>query len=434
MPPSHKSSVPLPLARRLLFPNAATTPRLLSDAPQELNDELYDFLALALRAFVLPWWSKLTKYDKEFLPEIARVVTHAVRALEPRARRADVSGLVLRDVPALLAQHYADFHAARLRLGTSYAAGEGTLAEAFHSLQPHIALTPEGAIRDEYLRQAVERVLQLLLPPQDWNAQAEREIVREIFVKVLIGDVFPRIVQPWFIQKMVLEVLGPPRTALLPRPRPSSPVSSHALLVLFLSAVQGISTACLAAIAVFQRAYHGVAAIHAASKPVTDPARQGISRPIVDLVGEVLTMRARFASAMVLAFLQMCMIVLSPWVDRYAPHVIEEQLCNPNLLLKIVQQGKKLLFPNGWPGPPPVDPTPEEQVVIRESLEIRLAGLLPDAVAPVLIGPDMPARRLTIKSAIDPLTSVACNNHLLILVLDALLLMLFPEMGCDASS
>lgn len=216
MAPSTKSSAQVALARRLLFPNAPSTPPLLTDVPRELNDEIYDFLALALRAFVLPWWSKLSKYDKEFLPEIARVVTYAVRALEPRARRADVSALILRDVPALLAQHYADFHAARLRLGTSYAAGEGSLAETFHSLQPHIALTPEGTIRDEYLRQAVERILQLLLPAQDWSAQAEREIVREIFVKVLIADVFPRVVQPWFIQKLVLEVLGPPRTARMP--------------------------------------------------------------------------------------------------------------------------------------------------------------------------------------------------------------------------
>lgn len=431
MPPSTKSSAPLPLARRLLFPNGPSPPPpLLSDVPQELNDELYDFLALALRAFVLPWWSKITKYDKEFVPEIARVVSHSVRGLEPRARAADVPRLLLRDVPALLAQHYADFHAARLRVGTSYAAGEGSLAETFHSLQPHIALTPHGQIRDEYLRQAVERVLQLLLPPEDYDAQAEREIVREILVKVLLGDVFPRVVQPWFIQKIMLDILGPPRPPPI-SPTRSSQASFHAMVVLFLSAVQAVSAACLTAIAVSQRAWHAVAAIHAASRPSKDPARQNLGRGVVDLVGEVLSMRARFASAMILAFMQMCMIWLAPWFDRYVPHLVETHLCTPALVLKIVVQGKRLLFPNGWPGPPPIDPTPEEQVVIRESLEIRLAGLLPDAVAPVLIGHDMPSRRLTIRSAIDPLTSVPCNNHLLILILDALLLALFPEMGME---
>jgi hypothetical protein len=46
----------------------------------------------------------------------------------------------------------------------------------------------------------------------------------------------------------------------------------------------------------------------------------------------------------------------------------------------------------------------------------------------------MTARRETIKATIDPLNSVECNNHLLVFVLDAVLLVLFPEMGLDAEA
>lgn len=48
------------LHRRLLFPGlpaSSPIPPLLPDASPELNAELYDFIALALRAYVHPWWS-----------------------------------------------------------------------------------------------------------------------------------------------------------------------------------------------------------------------------------------------------------------------------------------------------------------------------------------------------------------------------------------
>ena len=38
---------------------------------------------------------------------------------------------------------------------------------------------------------------------------------------------------------------------------------------------------------------------------------------------------------------------------------------------------KKTLFPNGYPAPPPPDPTPEEQIILRERLEMRLLSILP---------------------------------------------------------
>ncbi|KAH7104196.1 PXA domain-containing protein [Auriculariales sp. MPI-PUGE-AT-0066] len=437
MPPSTKSTktaANASLARRLLFPTTPEQPLLLTGVPPELNDELYDFLALALRAFVLPWWGKLTRFDKEFLPEITRVVIQVVHALETRARDADLSTLVLRTIPTILARHYADFHLAHARRGTSYAgAADDSLARTFHALQPHIALTPDGtgALRTEYLREAVERVLALVLPPQDYASQAEREIVREIFVKVLLADVFPRVVQPWFIQKQVLELLGPPR-APPQRPVFQNGFSFHALVVLFLSAVQAISTACLAAISISQRAWHGFATLHSAS--ANAPTVPGSTTAAIATAGEVFTLRSRFASAVVMSFLEMGSVFVAPYYDRYAPYMLYDRVFTADFLHKVLVLGKKMLFPNGYPGPPPIDPTPEEQAVIRESLEIRLAGLLPESLAKVLIGQDMPSRRQTIKCAIDPLGSVPCNNHLLVFILDALLLTLFPEMGLDGAS
>ena len=45
--------------------------------------------------------------------------------------------------------------------------------------------------------------------------------------------------------------------------------------------------------------------------------------------------------------------------------------------MDIIRIAKKTLFPNGYLAPPPIDPTPEEQVVIRERLAARIQEVIP---------------------------------------------------------
>ena len=62
--------------------------------------------------------------------------------------------------------------------------------------------------------------------------------------------------------------------------------------------------------------------------------------------------------------------------DRCVPYMLHAQITAPRIT-QIVVTSKKVLFPNGYPSPPPIDPTPEEQVIMREQLETRLLDLLP---------------------------------------------------------
>ena len=63
-------------------------------------------------------------------------------------------------------------------------------------------------------------------------------------------------------------------------------------------------------------------------------------------------------------------------ITRLIPYLFYANM-RPALLTKIIIQSKKVLFPDGYPGPPPVEPTAEEQVVLREQLEKRLFDLVP---------------------------------------------------------
>lgn len=199
------------LYRRLLFPSLPTSvnpPPLLQHGSPELNAELYDFIALALRAYITPWWSKITRYDREFVPHVASIIAVVVRALEARLLAADLPELLFRDLPTLLSQHYADYRTASAKLGTSYAlGGAATLPQLFHQLQGHMAIDAEGRIDPEYIRHTLDLILQLCLPPEDYNSDAERAIIREVVVKVVLGDVAPLLIQPWFIHKQMLQLL-----------------------------------------------------------------------------------------------------------------------------------------------------------------------------------------------------------------------------------
>jgi hypothetical protein len=122
-----------------------------------------------------------------------------------------------------------------------------------------------------------------------------------------------------------------------------------------------------------------------------------------------------------------------------------------SIFTKIVLQSKKVLFPNGYPGPPPVDPTPEEQVILREQLEKRLFSLLPCAyllvryrfrnvlistlapAAKIMFGPNLDVQRRTVKGILDPLNSNKCNVHLLLFIFDAILVAVFPELALGAA-
>lgn len=221
MPPS--------LASRLLFhANPSPPPRLLAtkNLPQDLNTELYDFIALALRAYVSPWWSKISRYDKDLLPQITQILVVVVRSLELRLLAVDLPNLIFQDIPAIATQHYTDYRNAAAKTSTSYATGgAASLPALFAHLQPHMAISTEGVLDAEYYRQIVDHILKVCLPAEDYEPESERIIIREVLVKVLLEDVIPKISQPWFIYKMLLDALGDESTFTVRAPDFVAPIN-----------------------------------------------------------------------------------------------------------------------------------------------------------------------------------------------------------------
>lgn len=104
----------LALIRRVLCPQAsshgASSPQPMEDllppltSSNDVDRQLYAFLAIIVKEFVYSWYSKITP-DQALVNEVLQVVAHCTRALEQRIRQIDVAQLILDEIPALVEAH-----------------------------------------------------------------------------------------------------------------------------------------------------------------------------------------------------------------------------------------------------------------------------------------------------------------------------------------
>lgn len=62
------------------------------------------------------------------------------------------------------------------------------------------------------------------------------------------------------------------------------------------------------------------------------------------------------------------------------PYLLYKHCLSPERLTTIIVIAKRTLFPNGYPAAAPPDPTPEEQVAVKEALVERIVGTIPRAL------------------------------------------------------
>jgi hypothetical protein len=70
----------------------------------DVDLQLYGFLAVILKEFVQAWYNKITP-DEAFVGEIVQIIAHCTRALEQRLRKVDLESLLLDELPDLLDRH-----------------------------------------------------------------------------------------------------------------------------------------------------------------------------------------------------------------------------------------------------------------------------------------------------------------------------------------
>ncbi|PNP57887.1 hypothetical protein THARTR1_02045 [Trichoderma harzianum] len=198
----------LNLIRRTLCPqHLADKGRDAQPAIQDLlppltsrNDvdlQLYAFLAIIMREFVQSWYSKITA-DETFVPEILRIIAHCTTALEQRFGKLD---LETRRV------------AFRSALPSSV---DTDPREVYHSISPLPFLSPVPRLDDNtavelqreneatYRQLLVQGVLAILLPTEDLENPCLTALVEQIFSELIIGNVIAgKASQPWLLYEAI---------------------------------------------------------------------------------------------------------------------------------------------------------------------------------------------------------------------------------------
>ncbi|GAA5965074.1 hypothetical protein JCM3765_004848 [Sporobolomyces pararoseus] len=440
-----------PLYQKILYPangSPPTPPRILhSSSHATLDPLILDLIALALRAFVTPWYNGGISRDpdKDFLQAVTGVLIHVIQALEVRLATVNWTELLLRDLPTVLENHYRDWDAATDKAGGPSAHNLST-EEMFHHLQPHIAISlvgspPTPQVDAVYLRTLVDHLLKLLLPPEDYRAETERAIVREVLVGVVFGSVFGKVAQPWFLHGVIARVLeGREATKVAEKkgssgststesiPTPSSSILDQVLSII--GQVPSIVSSTLTTIAnLFVAANSTVLPSHHSS---SDPLYSNLFSLILAVLpsSPTLSQLVNFAS-IPLSF-------LSRTIDALLHQTVTKSLTTEETT-KIALEGIiRGMFPNdGWPAPKEVDPDEQGQEELKRKCEEAIARLLPhkasfffypsdESMRPPT--PDETPSFLLAQHLLRPFSSHVGNVHLFVLVVDLLVGRLFPEL------
>ncbi|TQS32233.1 hypothetical protein Golomagni_07458, partial [Golovinomyces magnicellulatus] len=209
--------------REAMTPIEEVLPPLTSRNDVDL--QLYAFLAIILKEFVQNWYNKITP-DDTFVAEIVHTIAHCTRALEQRLRKVDLESLLLDEVPDLLDRHVTAYRASRQPMTQSPV--EMNPREAYHAMCPLPQLSPvprddmpstkEEQLKNEaeYRQLLVQAILAILLPTEDLENPCLTSLVEQIFSELIIGNnIANKASQPWLLYECICiaaRVLGEKKT------------------------------------------------------------------------------------------------------------------------------------------------------------------------------------------------------------------------------
>ncbi|CAK9783234.1 hypothetical protein CC85DRAFT_281975 [Cutaneotrichosporon oleaginosum] len=422
----HTPSSVAPTAAAAAAATSTDTPSLASQEATlaDLHARIYHLIALALRAYIQAWYGRLSR-DTTILPAINRdIVAPIVRHLTFDRERVHV--LLLTHLPTLLATHLRTLSAAH----ESDAAGIAHIPQAYHARLPlrSVTLAPapssshaeeEYALNPIYLTALADALLAHALPPPEYRSDAERLIVREVIARAVLANVGKRLAAPWFWAELLLKHLDKPAPTLTPPPPPLKGVpgrlGAHAAHAL--DALVGLWTRLLAVVTLL---WNGAIFLTAAWSGAPAPTRNHVLDPWRVLVREsvlFLSPVSPLGLRLALGAIDVIAILLGPAADRLAPYLLDLVL-TPAAGVKIVTLLERVLFPDGWPGPPPIEPTALEADAMAERLREMLRR-------PSRFGLDL-------GRATDIFGDAGCNAHLIAMVLDAGVLTLVPDLAAES--
>ncbi|KAF2721720.1 hypothetical protein K431DRAFT_294073 [Polychaeton citri CBS 116435] len=171
----------------------------------EVDLQLYALIATIINQFVQAWYNKITP-DQDFVAEVVKIIAHCTRGFEQRLRNVDLEALVLDELPLIVESHIEAVRKADETSNTSIFSGDTRII--FHTLRKHVALDPppispeaEVILQDNEIawsRLLVDRLMPLLLPPEDLQNPCLKVLVADIFAEMVVRNgVYGKTCESW---------------------------------------------------------------------------------------------------------------------------------------------------------------------------------------------------------------------------------------------
>ncbi|RXK39687.1 hypothetical protein M231_03042 [Tremella mesenterica] len=446
IPAVQKDPVHLPLYRRLLYPRAPlylSVPPFLDGDTLEivlLNERIHHLIALALRYYVLSWYSRLSPRDRTLLPIINSQIIRPI--LQPiltsiQSNPSNITILLLLDLPNIISIHLRTFRQSlEARNVLSPLPGIKTLGEAYHSRLPLLSVclipsnTPSPPTTSNqnnfspiYLTALADSLTKLYIPIET-QSEVESPILREILGRAVLGAISRRLVEGWFWYQIILRFLGEPKSNVTVKEtavkeRTTATEDIWAFFVRLWTVLLGIWTWATGVVALY-------------SETSRDERYDGCHLIWLGVIREILGVDEEriWHRRLIWGSLEMFVNLLGPIIDRLSPHIVNEYLLTSQNALRTCDLLEKILFPlDGYPAPAPPDPTPDEAEDLRLLAEQRIAQVIPPMLRKVFYPSLAHITRL-----LAPISDTSCNAHLVGMTLDAVVGALVPELVIQNNS
>ena len=379
----------------------------IASVRNKLICRVHHLSALALRAYVLSWYTRISPRDRALLPSINNTIITPL--LQPILTSiyddsTPLLDLILLDLPTIITLHVKTYREAV----HSTALGHGTLGDAYHARLPLSSIIKIGdkwELSSLYYTSLADGLLKNGLSVEEYGSTVERLMARELVGRMVLGGVGKRLSEDWFWYSLLLKLLGEPEEKIKDGEDDSTlkskPMAETALrwITRAWSTIMIIWTGIITVFAFYSAA------------PPAEQRYDGCLRPwlssvLQSFIGHDGARDGRPILARLLSGITDGIALLaSPLVDRYVPsstqcdtslmystlpHYIQSRILTPQTSLKVIDLIERILFPlDGYPAPTPPDPTPEEVVIMRKKLEDRIDETMPGKSPSMTVNPSL---------------------------------------------
>ncbi|KAI5369655.1 putative Phox-associated domain-containing protein [Septoria linicola] len=447
----------------------------------EVDVQLYALIAVVLDLFVQAWYNRITP-DHDFVASIVQIIAHCTRALEQRLRYVDLESLVLDELPELLSDHVN-----AVRIAQDSQSIDPTISEVrlkYHALRPHAAVTPcpvnpEAISAQQESEVAwclllVNRVLSLLLPPEDLQNPCLEVLVSEVLAELIFHNgILGKACEPWLLWDSIAKLLRAQRpvAVAVTQISTSSYDAAHkrgmldvkaaantghdlsfsqwrpmAVTHAFWTIVQAIVTVSL-----LLRSF-AIALMHAAKIPQRPQRTTHISgrfaaakryagqepskAPVLDYSDTARPLRMPWLSGMF--SLLLWMVLHGPGqvcransrLDRLLSSNVRTRLLSANWIPSALQAARSALFPENVLAPARVPPKDHEVLVIKRECAMAIIDAVPGIVRDRFFATnDVDLMIEDVECELDLLGDSYLNKHLIVRVVELIVARLFPELA-----